>query len=450
MSTLVTPSAKAHERVTGRWVQDIEVENGKDRFVYYAKMIVGTPIPWMLSALVVLTFFSRAGSEIAAWICAILTFVYIIADRIGRTKEFRFFRVGSDFFLFGFLLVSVISASSSASGEDSLATLGDARWILLMYGLAYCWELFPGLNRIFFLMLGSAAALATYALWQHFTGLDPIRQIVLANAPTQSHPYFIPTGFFSSAETLGTVLAVVLPLPAAAFLLADRKDDWHERYIPLGLVVLLSLAVFWTYRPGLWIAAVLGLVVTLLQKGRSRSKQWFTLVTTLLGFFLVVLFAMYSGNPGAMLDSVEQNEVVRATQQRAQINNEVALWQNSTWIGVGHAAVRSAQYDSTTGNVYFQLLAQSGVFGVAFYLLFILSFLLMTYRIYAEIPESHYWHRVLISGGLGAQVAFHAAGLYWSTMTEAITLNLFILLISALSYVSEHYSRGLVTDDVSL
>ncbi|RYZ69094.1 MAG: hypothetical protein EOP05_15350, partial [Proteobacteria bacterium] len=173
MSTLVTPSAKAHERVTGRWVQDIEVENGKDRFVYYAKMIVGTPIPWMLSALVVLTFFSRAGSEIAAWICAILTFVYIIADRIGRTKEFRFFRVGSDFFLFGFLLVSVISASSSASGADSLATLGDARWILLMYGLAYCWELFPGLNRIFFLMLGSAAALATYALWQHFTGLDP-------------------------------------------------------------------------------------------------------------------------------------------------------------------------------------------------------------------------------------------------------------------------------------
>lgn len=449
MSTLVTPSAKAHERVTGRWNQDIEVETGRDRFVYYAKSIVGTPIPWLLSALVVLTFFSRAGSEVAAWICAILTFVYIICDRFSRTKEFRFFRVGSDFFLLGYLFITVISAFSGASTE-TLSTLGDARWLVLLYGLAYCWELFPGLNRIFFLMLGSAAALSAYAIWQHFTGLDPIRQVVLPNAPTQSHPYFVPTGFFSSTETLGTVLAVVFPLPVAAYLLADRKDDWHERYLPLGLILLLSLAIFWTYRPGLWMAAGLGLVVTLLQKGRSRSKQWFSLLTTLAGFFLVILLATYSANPGAMLDSVEKNEVVRAEQQRAQINAEVALWQTSTWVGVGHAATRSDQYDSSTGNVYFSLLAQTGVFGVAFYLLFVLSFLLMTYRIYAEIPESHYWHRVLISGGLGAQVAFHAAGLYWSTLGEAITLNLFIVLISALSYVSEHYSRGLVTDDVSL
>jgi hypothetical protein len=450
MSTLVTPSAKAHERVTGRWTHDIEVKSGRDRFVYYAKSIVGTPIPWLFSALVVLTFFSRAGSEIAAWICTLLTFIYIFCDRLGRTKEFRFFRVGSDFFLVGFLIVSMISASMSLTGADALATLGDARWILLFYGLAYCWELFPGLNRMFFLMMGSAATLAAYALWQHFTGVDPIRQVALMNAPTQAHPYFIPTGFYSLPEILGTVLAVVLPLPAAAYLLADRKDDWHERYIPLALILLLSLGVFWTYRPGLWLAAGLGLIVTLLQKGRSRSKQWFSLLVTLGAFFVVVLLAVYTGSPGAMLEGVEKNEVARAELQRTQINNEVTLWQQSTWVGVGHAAVRSAQYDSSTGNVYFQLLAQSGVFGVAFYLLFILTFLLTTYRIYAEIPESHYWHRVLISGGLGAQVAFHAAGLYWSTMTEAITLNLFILLISALSYVSEHYSRGLVTDDVSL
>jgi uncharacterized membrane protein YfcA len=56
----------------------------------------------------------------------------------------------------------------------------------------------------------------------------------------------------------------------------------------------------------------------------------------------------------------------------------------------------------------------------------------------------------LIAGGVGAQIAFHACGLYWSTMAEAITVNLFILILSAVSYVSEHYSRGLVTDDVSL
>jgi len=442
----VTPSAKAHERVTGRWLQDIIVETGRDRFVYYLKMAVGTPIPWLFSALVILSFFSRAGSEIAAWLCTILTMTYVFADRMGRTREFSFFRVGSDLFLLGFVIVTFIGAMNAGSPSDILATLGDARWVLLLYALAYCWELFPGLNRLFFLMLAAASALAVYGLWQHFTGLDPIRGIALADAPVKSRPYFIPTGFFASPEIFGTVLATVIPFPAATFLLSDRKDEWHERWLPLACALLLGLAVFWTYRPGLWLAAFVGVAFTLLMK----AKSWFFMLASIVGFFGVVMLITYGGSPGEMLDGVHQAEVVRAEHQRAQMHTQTELWNKSPWIGVGHDAVRAADYDSSTGNVYFQILAQTGVLGAAFYLLFIVAFLLMSYRIYAEIPESHYWHRVLISGGVGAQIAFHACGLYWSTMTEAITVNLFILILSAVSYVSEHYSRGLVTDDVSL
>lgn len=442
----VTPSAKAHERVTGRWLRDIEVNNGRDRFVYYFKMIVGTPIPFLLSALVILSFFSRAGSEMAAWACTLLTFCYVAADRLSRTREFGFFRVGSDFFLLGFLIVTLVTALHASSASDAVATLGDARWILLLYGFAYCWELFPGVNRIFFLMLAAAGALAAYGVWQHFTGVDLIRGVALGDAPVKGHPFFVPTGFFSSTEIFGTVLATVLPFPAATFLLSDRKDDWHHRYLPLGCTLLLSLAIFWTYRPGLWLAGFAGLAITLLMK----SKQWFTLLSTLVGFFVVVILATYSFAPGQMLDGVQAAEVVRAEHQRGQINAQVSLWQSSMWVGVGHGAVRAVDGQSQPGNVYFQLLAQTGLLGSAFYLFFVLAFLLMSYRIYAEIPESHYWHRVLISGGVGAQIAFHAAGLYWSTMAEAIIVNLFILVLSAVSYVSEHYSRGLVTDDVSL
>ena len=444
--TMVTPSAKAHERVTGRWLQDIEIKNGHDRLIYYVKIAVGTPIPWLFSALVILSFFSRAGSEIAAWLCAFLTFVYVIADRLARTREFGFFRVGSDLFLLGYLLVTVVTALQATSTADAIATLGDARWVLLLYGFAYCWELFPGLNRIFFLTLSAACALSIYGLWQHFTGVDLYRGIALANAPVKGFAYFIPTGFFASPEVFGTVLATVLPFPAATFLLSDKKDEWNERYLPLGISILLSLAIFWTYRPGLWLAAVLGVVITMLMK----SKQWFTFVSTLVVFFGVVLLTTYQFSPETMLAGVEASEVVRGDHQRAQIASMVELWQKSTWTGVGHDAVRAANFDVSSGNVYFQILAQSGVLGAAFYLLFILAFLLMSYRIYAEIPESHYWHRVLISGGVGAQIAFYACGLYWSTMAEALVVNLFILILSAVSYVAEHYSRGLVTDDVSL
>jgi hypothetical protein len=442
----VTPSAKAHERVTGRWLQDIKVETGGDRFVYYLKMAVGTPIPWLFSALVILSFFSRAGSEIAAWVCTVLTLIYVFADRLSRTREFGFFRVGSDFFLLGFVIVTIVGSASASNASDLLATLGDARWVLLLYALAYCWELFPGLNRIFFLMLAAASALAAYGLWQHFTGLDPIRGIALADAPVKIRPYFLPTGFFSSPEIFGTVLATVLPFPAATFLLSDRKDEWYERWVPLACVFLLGLAVFWTYRPGLWLAAFVGVAFTLLMK----AKSWFFMLASSAIFFGAVILIAYGGSPSEMFDGVQRSEAVRSEQQRAQINTQTELWKKAPWVGVGHDAVRAAGYDASTGNVYFQLLAQTGILGAAFYLLFIVGFLLMSYRIYSEIPESHYWHRVLISGGVGAQIAFHACGLYWSTMTDAIVVNLFVLILSAVSYVSEHYSRGLVTDDVSL
>ena len=442
----VTPSAKAHERVTGRWLQDIEVKSSRDRVVYYIKQIVGTPIPWLFSALVILSFFSRAGSEIAAWLCTILTFAYVFADRLGSTREFNFFRVGSDLFLLGFVIVTISSSLHASSVTDGLATLGDARWVLLLYGLAYCWELFPGLNRIFFLTLAAASAVSIYGIWQHFTGVDVLRDVALANAPVGSWAYFIPTGFFTTPEIFGTVLATVLPFPAATFLLSDRNDDWKERYVPLACTLLLSLAIFWTYRPGLWLAAFMGIAVTMLMK----SKQWFVLVATFICFFGVILLATYGGSPGEMLSGVETSEVARGEHQRAQINAQTTIWQENTWIGAGHDAVRAADYDPSTGNIYFQILAQTGVLGMIFYLLFILAFLLMSYRIYSEIPQSHYWHRVLIAGGVGAQIAFHASGLYWSTLSEAIVVNLFILVVSAVSYVSEHYSRGLVTDDVSL
>jgi hypothetical protein len=370
----VTPSAKAHERVTGRWLQDIKVETGRDQFVYYVKMAVGTPVPWLFSALVILSFFSRAGSEIAAWLCTLLTLTYVVADRVSKTREFSFFRVGSDIFLVGFLIVTIIGSFMASSPSDMLATLGDARWVLLLYALAYCWELFPGLNRIFFLMLAAASGLALYGLWQHFTGLDLIRSLSLADAPVKSRAYFIPTGFFSSAEIFGTVLATVIPFPAATFLLSDRKDEWYERWFPLGLTLLLGLAIFWTYRPGLWLAAFVGVAFTLLMK----AKSWFTLLASGAVFFLVVILITYGGSPSEMLDGVQRSETVRAEHQREQINTQTELWKKAPWVGVGHDAVRAVGYDSSTGNVYFQLLAQTGILGAAFYLFFIVAFLLIS------------------------------------------------------------------------
>ena len=445
MSNLVTPSAKAHERVTGRWLRHIEVGNSKDWFIYYTKLVVGSPIPLLFLAIGIFSSFSRAGSEIAAWSTACLTSFYLIADRFSRTREFSFFRIGSDFFLLGFILVGLISAITSESLMGGVETIGDLRWVFLLYAFTYCWELFPGLNRFFYVMLSAAAIAAGYGLWQHFTGVDLLTDQALHDAPTPGRPFFIPTGFIGSPEAFGTLLATLIPFPVAAFFHSDPKDGFFGRWIYLAFSTLLLLALFWTYRPGLWMAGGIGIIVTLLMHARQIGTFiMFNLVT-----FAVVAFISY-GSPSEMLDAVAKSETSRAEAQRTQINAQVALWQKSPVIGVGHEATKAASYDPGTGNVYFHMLAETGVLGGAFYLLFILRFLLMTYRIFPEIPSTHYWHRVLIAGGLGSQVAFHAAGLYWSTLTEALALNLFIVILSMISYINEHYSRGLVSDDVSL
>lgn len=449
MSTLVTPSAKSHERVTGRWIRDFEVSSRKEWLIYYAKQIVGTPIPWLFSAFICLVFFSRAGLEIAGWACASLTLVYIALDRFSRTREFTFFRVGADFFLLGYMATAIAGAfATTYTGGTLLQGLdlfGGVRWVVLLYALTYCWELFPGLNRIFFLMVGVSVAAAAYGIWQHFTGLDLIRGVALPSAPVEGRVYFISSGFFGRPEIFGTIMAAVLPFPAAAFLLSDRRNEMWERVLSLSLVLVLSLATFWTYRSGLWGAAGAGLIITMLMKGRNTFS--FAAIVTI--FFTGLMFLGY-GSPELLVSGVQDAEIQRATLQREQINAQVALWQKSSWIGVGNEAHNATSYDPGTGNVYFQVLAQSGVLGASFYLLFILAFLLSTYRVFQEIPATHYWHRVLVSGALGSQIAFHTAGLYWSTLTESLALNFFILVLSAVAYVTEHYGRGLVPDDFAL
>ena len=443
--TIVTPSAKSHERVTGRWVRDLDVKTTREWSVYYIKVAIGSPIPWLMWSYVCLAFLSRAGLEIAAWASAILTLIYVIADRFSKPREFHFFRIGCDLFLLGYVAVAIVSACSTSSMGEAVATLGGVRWVLLLYLIAYCWELFPGLNRVFGLMVGMGIVAGGYGVWQHFTGIDLLTGHDLGAAPTPGSIYFLPIGFFNTPECFGTLLSMTLAFPIAAFLFADNHTSRPIRWVSLLSVLFLALVILWTYRAGMWLSGLTTLVVVVLMQARRAI----ILLATLAAFIAVVLLVTYSSTD-AMLTSVQASEFQRAAHQRQQINTQVELWQQSPWFGVGRQALDAANYDPGTGNVYFQVLAQSGVLGLGFYFLFVLGYLLATYRIFQEVPSSHYWHRVLISGALASQIAFHVAGLYWSTLSEALIVDIFVLVVSAVGYLSQHYSQGLVPDDYSL
>ncbi len=464
-----SPAARRREHVRGRWVYRADLEVGHERTVHIAKQVIGFLIPLLMLSLPIFLATSRAATEIASWGLAVLTLFYIGIDAFARYREFSFFRLGPDLSLAACLffgLISVAASTLTASSAPELATIvvegiGNLRWIPLLYLFVYAWELFPGLNRIIVALVGTVAVTAILAWIQHFQGVDWLTGESLTRAPTGAAPYFIPRGFFGSTEALATLFACVLPFPvAAACLRRDREETDKLTWIGFGVAVLIALALVFTYRTGLWWAGAAGAAALLLFPGDRRFKLLLSILASIaaLWFFLFIAFDS-SDQPqsGSKLwAQIESEETARADLHRAQMNSLVRVWENSPILGIAGAtpdiqfetSASGTRYESV--NIYFLILARTGLIGLALYLAFILHHLLNTLRLFHEIPASHHRHRVLAAGCFASQCAFHVAGLYWGTMTEAFSLNLFILVSSMTLYMTEHYAHGLVPDDSAL
>ena len=447
-TNFVTPSAKQQERVCGRWVQSIQIKTRKEKIIHYGKTIFGTPIPFILSSLVILCFLSQPAFEIATWAGAFFTTIYIAFDRFGQNREFNFFRLGPDLFLFGVLITGFINAINNYSFTTMAPSLMDLSWVPLIYILTYSFELFPGLNRLYYLFVISGTAIASYCIWQHFSGLDPIFHQTLPIVPIKGLLYFKWNGVLNDTQVLGTLFAMLLPFPLAGFLLSEKRNHPVSKTILVIISLTLLLATIWTYQFSIWTSTLAGFFISFFFKGNKRL--WLILIT--LTFLLITSFVFYGG-PSQALSSLNEIESTRVEAQRTQINMLVHAWKNeanASWVGLGPRVREIVGFDPSVGNTYFFLLAEWGAIGATFYLFFILSSLLLTYRTLHEVPSTHYWHRVILAGGLASQVAFHVAGLYWLTMNGRHLILLLALILSSIFYLSEHYGRGLVPDDQSL
>ncbi len=474
-----SPSARRREHIRGRWNYKVDLSIGQEKTVHALKQVLGVPIPWLMVLLPVLLATSRAATEIASWGLAILTLFYIATDSFARHREFQFFRLGPDLSLAACLFAGILSIVSSmaitaGSASSSLDTiglllegLGHLRWIPLLYLFVYAWELFPGLNRIVVALVGTVSAVAVLAWIQHFQGIDWLTGESLVRAPTGDIPYFVPRGFLGSTEALATLFACALPFPVAAACLRREGDETDRvTWIGFGVAVVIALALVFTYRPGLWWAGASGALALLLFPGDRRLKLLSSIAAAIAAVWFLLFFAFDFGTSSStaaptahVWNLIKDDEARREEVHRAQMNSLVTVWESSPLLGVSGAvsdldsgspqpSAEAARYESV--NIYFLILARSGIVGLVLYLAFVLHHLLNTLRLFHEIPESHHRHRILAAGCFASQCAFHVAGLFWSTMTEAFSMNLFILVGSMSLYMTEHYAHGLVPDDNAL
>lgn len=117
-------------------------------------------------------------------------------------------------------------------------------------------------RRVLGLAVVCGAVVAFYAIGQHFTGVDALRNRMLEPySPTA----FVATGAFGHHLTYGGSVMLLL---LAAVVLAFAGSRW--RSLPALLVLPLGLALLWSYARSAWGGAAAGLLALLtLRRGRS-------------------------------------------------------------------------------------------------------------------------------------------------------------------------------------
>lgn len=453
-----SPSARQRERVWGRWDYTADLSTQSGRAIHVVKQLVGAPVPWLLLFLPFVLAVSRNTTEVVSWSIGILTLLYIGLDQFAERQEFRFYPLGTDFPLGAVALAGLISVIMSYTQDSSVTSaqmswaLASLRWVALLYLFTYALELFPGLNRIFLVLIASSSVVVTIGLIQHFQGVDWIRGLDLQQAGTPSGTEFAPIALFHSTEALGAYLSCVLPFSAAYAVFGtgapnDTKTRtlvWCCRLLTVGIVTLIVL----TFRPEFWKTAAVGAVALVFFKSEFSLRHYLALIISGVVFALATTVFLSPLPAETTLELAEtfRLQEIRAEGYRESMTELLRIWEQNPFLG-------SQQTLSSTAdaiNIYFLLLARVGLIGLIGYLSFIVWQLLNTLRLFQEIPASHSRHRILIGASFCSQCAFHACGLYWGTLFEPYSLIFFVLTGAMTAYMAQHYRYSLVPDDKSL
>lgn len=457
----VTPSAKAHSLVNPLPSTSQSDEQGRS-LLFWFKVIFGSPIPFVLVLYSIALLTSMSLMELTGWTVATLTLLYIFFDVFSKNREFSFFGLGPDLYLLGFVLVLGFGVKMNAPNADLLTELGSVRWILLLYLLTYALSLFPGLNKLVYLIIGLGTVISGYAVFQHFTGIDlryewGLREAsAVTPAPYSGADVFQSVGLMSHHLTYGYLFAMVFCFPLAALMLG-RQKSFFFRFIMVISTLVMGMSLIWTYGRGVWIAS---LAAVMFMAAYVSKKALFSLLI-LAG---IAVGTLYSSNHGfrERVDSIWATDYKSNTDRQDLWRANVEMLSDHPWIGIGwrQNEVRIQEYYSKLGitnsfgghahNNYLQILATTGLLGFFCYAFFILIFLLMTHRLWLEIPKSHYWHKVIVLGALGSQVAMHTGGLTQWNFGDAEVNHFFIFVLAIVSYMAARYRSGVVPDDHSL
>lgn len=391
---------------------------------------------------------SMAGMEIFGWLTFTLAMAVTWKERksVEVAEEGKaFFGLGADWIYLALVIIVILGYLINAAPDaEFVFMIGCMRWGLLMYAVAYAARATKMTEKAFIPLMIVATVVALHGIQAYFTGWDYIRgRSVLSyvNAAGQARS----AGFFSMPTTFAHAISQTLCFPLAALALGWARQRWQWVTLSVASAIILTSLVM-SFTRGAWISSFCALGAMALLVNRRLFVSFVT-AAAIGGTVLVTVSPVFRSRVISLFDGGYNSNSER-----------MELWRANMWmfkeypllgIGLNDNERRTEEYNIKYGfpdakvgnahNTYVQWLSGTGILGLSAYLAFIGFYLWLTFRLWKVIPREQVWHRTIVLGAFGAQVAVHVGGLTDCNFKDAEVQHQYIAILGLLSYLRFRY-----------
>lgn len=361
------------------------------------------------------TTFSHALAQMFFALALLFAIILFIGEENRRDRiHFSYFTI----FIVLFVGWSVLSALFNPTPGKSLFILKE-EWLFLMIPVAaYLSRNEKAINIAMKVFALSAIVLSLYAIWQHFSGLDPYHGTQLPTAPSSGYRV---VGTFSNRLTFGNYYAIASVLFLAIASYADRWSSKSLFYLAFSLTAVASI---FTYNRGSLLAFLVGIVIFLIWVGRRYLKATLALLAAL----VVVIVIAAPDLPSRYLTTFETEW------EGKYAGSRLSIWRTG-WrmashnpvfgVGAGNFSGEYCNYrDDESDRIYshahndiLNIAAYAGIPAAFFYLGF---WALVTVRIVRTLRnlKDNACVKGVVLGILLATVVFFLTSLYEATFAD--------------------------------
>jgi O-antigen ligase len=345
-----------------------------------------------------------------------------------------------------FLGITLISSLLSSDPGRSLRDFAGGWTVLVLYLIAGYLREEDLINRLLRCLFWPATFVAVYAVAQHFTGWDLLRDGLAALAPLEpgGRVVYLPQGTFSHHQTFANSYYMLFCLSLSLMLglrfLAARLA-WS---VP---TFLIGIALAFSYTRGIWLAALFAVVfISVLHNPRVMLKAAAVL---LLVAIVTVLSSSGIASRARSIFELKKNV------------DRLLIWETS-WnmirdyplLGVGVGNYRQVQSEyireeitlpmsrSHSHNILMQVAAERGIFGLLafFWLWYVLLqegfTTLRRLRFRAGLRYS------IALGSLAGVIGFFLDGFFQNNFGDTEVVTLFWVLVGLIMLCRENSLRG--------